>query len=262
MTKLIPFQFDAATVRVVEKEGEALFVAHDVALALGYRDTNGLTRWLDDDEKGTHSVRTPGGDQQMTVINESGLYSAILKSRKAEARRFKRWVTAEVLPAIRRHGRYEAAPAQPETNVAATMALVECAAGLLRASDSGKVNMLRKAGLAVGADTSFLPDYTEDSVAGHVGAMSTASLSQLLGEKNVGLGAARANQILIRLGLLESRTRKGSNGKPKEFKCITQAGQEYGKNVVSPQSPRETQPHWYRERFDALLQLLAEESAA
>lgn len=136
MSQLIPFEFDAATVRVVEKEGEALFVAHDVALALGYRDTNGLTRWLDDDEKGTHSVRTPGGDQQMTVINESGLYSAILKSRKAEARRFKRWVTAEVLPAIRKHGRYEvsATPVPVESDNMTAISRASAIAGALDAA--------------------------------------------------------------------------------------------------------------------------------
>ncbi|MCT8506163.1 Bro-N domain-containing protein [Chromohalobacter moromii] len=121
MSNLIPFEFDSATVRVVEKDSEALFVAHDVALALDYRDTNALTRWLDADEKGTHTVRTPGGEQQMIVINESGLYSAILRSRKAEARRFKKWVTSQVLPTIRQHGRYEAQrqPAHEPDNMTA-----------------------------------------------------------------------------------------------------------------------------------------------
>jgi len=67
---------------------------------------------LDDDEKGVVSNDTPGGQQEMTTINESGLYSLILSSRKPEARAFKRWVTHEVLPAIRKTGRYES-PNQP-----------------------------------------------------------------------------------------------------------------------------------------------------
>lgn len=62
---------------------------------------------LDDDEKGVHTVDTPGGDQQVSVINEPGLYSLILRSRRPEAKAFKRWVTHEVLPAIRQNGRYE-----------------------------------------------------------------------------------------------------------------------------------------------------------
>ncbi|MFT4080860.1 BRO family protein [Rhodomicrobium sp.] len=67
---------------------------------------------LDDDEKGAHSVSTPGGVQQMTVINESGLYSLILMSRKESAKRFKKWVTSEVLPSIRKTGSYSARQAE------------------------------------------------------------------------------------------------------------------------------------------------------
>jgi len=65
---------------------------------------------LDDDEKGVVSNDTPGGQQEMTTINESGLYSLILSSRKPEARAFKRWVTHEVLPTIRKTCRYSTAP--------------------------------------------------------------------------------------------------------------------------------------------------------
>ena len=69
-------------------------------------DLNGL----DEDEKGTHSVSTPGGRQNFLVINEPGLYTLILKSRKSEAKAFKRWVTHEVLPQIRKTGSYSAQP--------------------------------------------------------------------------------------------------------------------------------------------------------
>ncbi|HEY8940294.1 MAG TPA: Bro-N domain-containing protein [Cellvibrio sp.] len=68
--------------------------------------TRALSR-LDSDEKGIHSMNTPGGTQNLTTVNESGLYTLIFTSRKEEATRFKKWVTSEVLPAIRKHGRYE-----------------------------------------------------------------------------------------------------------------------------------------------------------
>lgn len=90
------------------EDGEPWFVASDIAKALGYRDAEKMTRRLDDDEKGTRSVGTPGGDQQMTVITEAGMYSAILGSKVDGAKRFKRWVTHEVLPALRRDGAYVA----------------------------------------------------------------------------------------------------------------------------------------------------------
>lgn len=147
-------------------------------------------------------------------------------------------------------------------SIPATMALCELAITVLRPSDSGKVVMLQKAGKATGADTSFLPDYTEDSAPGHVGAMDTASATQLLREYGVKCTAAAFNERLRQIGLLEQRSRKSSGGKEKRFWCITNEGLAYGKNVVSPQSPRETQPHWYRARFVELVTLIGLECAA
>lgn len=95
------------TVRAIrDKNGEPWFVAKDVSVILGYRDAANMTRRLEEDEKGTRPVSTPGGEQQMAVITEPGLYSAILGSRVPEAKAFKRWVTHEVLPALRRDGGY------------------------------------------------------------------------------------------------------------------------------------------------------------
>lgn len=106
-TNVAPFNFGKQQVRTLLISGEPWFVATDIAAALQYRDSFNMCRNLDDDEKGTQVVRTLGGAQEMLAINESGLYSAILRSRKPEAKRFKKWVTTEVLPAIRKHGRYE-----------------------------------------------------------------------------------------------------------------------------------------------------------
>ncbi|MEW6460369.1 MAG: Bro-N domain-containing protein [Pseudomonadota bacterium] len=106
------FQFkQQQDVRAILIDGEPWFVAGDVAQALGYPEAAKMTRILDDDEKGLHIVETLGGAQEMLVINESGLYSAILRSRKPEAKAFKKWVTAEVLPAIRKYGMYLHTPA-------------------------------------------------------------------------------------------------------------------------------------------------------
>ena len=81
-------------------------MATDIAKALGYRDAFDMTRRLDDDEKDTQKVRTLGGEQVMVVLNESGLYSSILGSNKEQAKVFKKWVTKEVLPSIRKTGSY------------------------------------------------------------------------------------------------------------------------------------------------------------
>lgn len=106
---------DLGKVRVVERSGEPWFVAADVCRALGLDSTGKALTRLDDDEKGVNSIHTLGGSQMMTIINESGLYALVLGSRKPEAKAFKRWVTHEVLPAIRRTGRYQADGVQPIT---------------------------------------------------------------------------------------------------------------------------------------------------
>ena len=100
------FNFGDYQVRTVIKEGEPWFVAKDVCEALTHSDTSTAVRRLDEDEKGVSSVHTIGGNQNLTVINESGLYSLILTSRKPEAKAFKKWVTSEVLPSIRKCGMF------------------------------------------------------------------------------------------------------------------------------------------------------------
>ena len=111
--QVTPFTFGTHAVRVIDRDGSPWFICTDVAEALGYRNAPDASRHLDDDEKGTQIVRTLGGAQKLTIINESGLYALVLRSRKPEARKFAKWVTSEVLPAIRKTGQYTAPQAQP-----------------------------------------------------------------------------------------------------------------------------------------------------
>ncbi len=108
MMAIIPLQFEQQVVRIhLDAAGEPWFVATDICAALTINTEQ--TRRLDEDEKGLRTVQTPGGPQELVCISESGLYSLILTSRKPEAKRFKRWVTHEVLPSIRKTGAYAAA---------------------------------------------------------------------------------------------------------------------------------------------------------
>lgn len=94
-------------VRVVDKDGEPYFVGKDVAEILGYSNSRKvLADHVDEEDKGVTKCDTPSGKQTMTIINESGLYSLILASKLPTAKKFKRWVTSEVLPSIRKHGAY------------------------------------------------------------------------------------------------------------------------------------------------------------
>lgn len=91
-------------IRTIEQDNEILFVASDVCRALGVDRSQ--TRRLENDEKGVCLIQTPGGEQNVGVVNEYGLYGLVLTSRKPEAKAFKRWITHEVIPAIRNHGGY------------------------------------------------------------------------------------------------------------------------------------------------------------
>ena len=156
-TSMIPFDFEGASIRVVlDAQGEPWFVADDIAKSLHYRMASDLTRSLDADEKGTQIVRTPSGDQEMLVINESGLYSAILKSRKPEAKRFKRWVTREVLPSIRKTGSY----ATPNSMAALPAPTQDCVASILMIGEAiAKVPGV-KAGIAMAATLNCIHENT------------------------------------------------------------------------------------------------------
>lgn len=110
----LTFTFSSQSLRCILRDGEPWFVAADVCEALSIANSRDAATRLDDDERGVATTDTPSGQQEMTIINESGLYSLILTSRKPEAKKFKKWVTSEVLPAIRKTGRYEAPQSQFE----------------------------------------------------------------------------------------------------------------------------------------------------
>ena len=114
--KIVPFLFEGEQmVRVVERDGAPWFLSKDVCAAIAIKNHRDAVTPLDEDEKGVVSIDTLGGPQEVIVVSEGGLYTLVLRSRDATtpgtpAHRFRRWVTAEVLPAIRKTGRYAAPP--------------------------------------------------------------------------------------------------------------------------------------------------------
>lgn len=106
-TTITPFDYQGHAVRTLTgPDGEPRFVLADVCHALGITNTRNVSARLDTDMKGVHPMDTPGGTQATTIITEAGLYEVILRSDKPEAKAFRRWVTTEVLPSIRKHGAY------------------------------------------------------------------------------------------------------------------------------------------------------------
>lgn len=115
------------TVRALRGEdGEPMFVAKDVCAALEVKNSRDALARLDDDEKGVVLTDTPGGKQQMTTVTEPGFYKLVMRSRKPEAKAFQRWVTHEVLPALRRDGGYMVARDEtPEQTMARAVLLAQ-----------------------------------------------------------------------------------------------------------------------------------------
>lgn len=113
--ELSTFEFGGRSVTVLGTKDEPLFLAKEIAEILGYSETSAMVRYLDEDEKGTCQFDSPSGKQQFVTITESGLYSAVLRRQDTfpEAKAFRKWVTSEILPSIRKHGAY-ATPATAE----------------------------------------------------------------------------------------------------------------------------------------------------
>lgn len=101
------FKYESKEVRTVDVEGETFWVAKDVCEVLDIKNNRQATEQLDEDEVLSYVLHTTGQGRETTLVNESGLYSLIIRSNKPEAKKFKKWITSVVLPSIRKTGRYE-----------------------------------------------------------------------------------------------------------------------------------------------------------
>lgn len=200
--QLMPFDYEGREVRVVKDEqGEPWFVAADVCAVLQLPETHKAVARLDEDEKDRNSIPTPGGSQSMTVVSEAGLYNLVLGSRKPEAKRFKRWVTHEVLPAIRKTGSYAvsamaALPAPTQDRVTSLLLIWEAVA---------KVPGV-KVGIAMAATLTCIHENTGLTIETLRRALPAAnepicSLNATQLGKLVGLSAKTTNLRLANLGL-------------------------------------------------------------
>lgn len=196
--EIVPQVFENSefgTIRAMRGEdGEPWFVASDIAKALGYRDAANMARRLDDDEKGTRSVSTPGGEQQMTVITEAGMYSAILGSKVDGAKRFKRWVTHEVLSALRRDGAYVASDGTEDDATLMARALIAAE----RTIERNKARIAELEPKALFAD----------AVAASDGTCLVGELAKMLRQNGVDVGQNRLFSMLREDGYLG---KSGSN---------------------------------------------------
>jgi prophage antirepressor-like protein len=249
------FNFDGKfDVRTIQINGDVLFVAKDVAVALGYANTV--------DAVGKHckhakslidlgvANRDPL-DPQTKLIPESDVYRMTLRSKLPSADKFQDWVCEEVLPSIRKTGSYNYQPpvaTQPLYTVDIKLKIGREAMECLRMSDTSKIRLLSDISKSEGVEPNYLPSYVDEDF--------VQSLTTLLKSHGSTLSAKAVNPILIDMGLLEERERPSAGGTVKRFKCLTDEGLKFGRNETSPQNPREVQPLYYEREFPALLRMI------
>jgi prophage antirepressor-like protein len=221
-SSLVPFEYEGRQIRVISDElGDPWFVAADLLASLAL-DRKALER-LDDDEKGVSSIHTPGGEQVMTIVNEPGMYDLVLGSRKKEAHRFKRWVTHEVLPTIRRAGTYSVTGTVPTPAVLPSEKQDSVGALLLIGQAIARLPGV-KAGIAMAATLNCIQENTGLAVETLRSALPAAeepicSLNATQLGRKVDMSARVMNQHLAACGL---QTRNARD----EWE-LTQRGQEW-----------------------------------
>ena len=184
-------------IRVIDQGGEPWFIAADVCRALEIQNNRDALSRLDDDEKGVALIDTPGGQQEMGIVNEPGLYSLVLGSRKPEAKAFKRWITHEVVPAIRKHGAYmtpatvEAVLSDPDT--------------MIRLLQEIKAERQKREALEAKAEADRPKVLFADAVAVSGSTVLVGELAKILKQNGVEIGQNRLFDWLRRNGYLIRR---------------------------------------------------------
>lgn len=218
---------------------EPLFKAKDVADWLEHSDAHKLVEVVDEDEKVRSIVPTLGGNQEVWMLTEDGLYEVLMQSRKPIARQFKKGVK-QILKAIRRTGSYSAV-----SEIDVKMKAASWAAEFLNMNDVGRLQLAKAVLDPLGLPS---PDYVSSKGVLH-------SASELLKRLDVGVSVLKFNQRMVEMGFLKEGTRQGTT-KLHKFKVITSKGLEYGENQVSPKNQSETQPRWYDDKFGELLRVV------
>jgi len=219
-------------IRMLTADSEPWFVGKDVAAALGYSNTrDAMNKHVDDEDKGVAKCDTLGGEQEMTIINESGLYSLIFSSNLPTAKAFKRWVTHDVLPSIRKTGGYRSGQAAPSRTPAADA--LDDAIGVKRgilALITGITDSMATLQAIDIVERQHKIDLKEIRLLvppaekpAEIGLLNATNIRDKAQERGcTGISAQRVNKILESLGLQEKTV--------KDWR-LTEKGKEYGEMV-------------------------------
>ena len=225
---------------------EPLFLAKDVAKWIGHSDVSMMMRNVDEDEKVTSNVCTPGGRQNAWFLTEDGLYEVLMQSRKPIAKQFKKGVK-DILKTIRRTGEFNAHPNQSasQPTISDKIQAANFLADFLNLNGASKLAIAKSIADPLGLPT---PDYVMDEKTVH-------AAKDLLATHKVKMSSAEFNKILVSKGIVERMTRPGKGGKTHSWVVIPEKYEKFGQNARNPHAQNQTQALWYDNKFSELLAL-------
>lgn len=230
-------------IRVAGTSDEPLFCLADVCRAIGISNVGNVKSRLDDDDvRLTDTTDSLGRTQQINFVTESGLYDVIIRSDSEIAKPFRKWITSEVLPSIRKTGKYDIADKKQSLTADRIMA-ANWLITTLNYNEVSKLELAKAIAEPLGLPT---PDYVASK-----GVVKSAR--ELLAQFGAGITSQAFNKLAEAKGYLVTMQRNSSHGEKKPFKSITEKGSIYGENQVNLNNPKSTQPLWYEDKFEDLL---------
>lgn len=230
-------------IRVAGTSDEPLFCLADICRAMGISNVGNVKNRLDEDDvRLTDTTDSLGRTQQINFVTESGLYDVIIRSDSEIAKPFRKWITSEVLPSIRKTGKYDIADKKQSLTADRIMA-ANWLITTLNYNEVSKLALAKAIAEPLGLPT---PDYVASK-----GVVKSAR--ELLTQFGAGITSQAFNKLAEAKGYLVTMQRNSSHGEKKPFKSITEKGSIYGENQVNPNNPKSTQPLWYEDKFEDLL---------
>lgn len=270
MSSIIEKTFEGKLIRAVTDEhGNVLFVGKDVAEALGYSDTSDAVKRHCKGSVKRLPLQTAGGVQDVRVLTQADVLRLVVSSRLPEAQKFEAWVFEVVLPEIAETGSYGKRKPTTYTEVPGpaveAIQVAEAISNYLKLEGSARLHMLEQAvKLKAPSFLPMVPAYAIDAprtadgkLIGDVGSSSSAfSATDLLRKLGSPVSAVKFNNLAVTYGLLILQERSSTKyaGINRQYKVIPNEYLCYGKNLVSSSNQRETQPYWFEETFQEVLE--------
>lgn len=255
MNELMIFEGNEVEIILNGKE-EPLFEIYSTGMALGYikqNTINGKTYYQCRKDRVDKTIESaeikPLVQDGLKYLTEEQLYDFMLECKTEKCKPFRKWITHEVLPKIRKTGTYSTKDKYISEidRAKAELSLVEVTAKLLNLNDSSKLALATNVYENHNIPTNLLPQYTKSK--GRI-----LPISDLLKKNYINMSAIAFNKLLIEKGILKECARKTSNGGNKKFKMLVDT--EWGENLVNPKCPKETQPMYYQDKFSELLKIV------